>query len=73
MLRDSAPRAGGKAAIVTHAGFLQWMVRATFGARSWMPLFSTANCGIFELFAEPTAAGPAFLQWRRLDFVAPSK
>jgi broad specificity phosphatase PhoE len=70
-LRDAAIPAGGAIAAVTHAGFIQWMIRATFGGRSWMPLFSTANCGIFELFAEPTAAGPAYLQWRRLDFVAP--
>jgi broad specificity phosphatase PhoE len=72
-LRDLAVPAGGNIAAVTHAGFLQWMIRATFGARSWMPLFSTANCGIFELFAEPSAAGPAYMQWRRLDFVAPAR
>jgi broad specificity phosphatase PhoE len=70
-IRDLAVATGGNVAIVTHAGFIQWMVRATFGSRSWMPLLSTANCGIFELFAEPTGAGPAYLQWRRLDFVAP--
>jgi len=72
-LRDLASGSGGRIAAVSHGGFLQWMVRATFGSRSWMPLFSIANCGIFELFAQPTAAGPAFLQWRRLDFVAPPR
>jgi len=72
MLRDLQPQIGGKIAIVTHAGFLQWMIRATFGSRSWMPLFATANCGVFELSVEPTSAGPAYMQWRRLNFVAPS-
>lgn len=72
LLRDLAVESGGNVAAITHAGFIQWMVRATFGSRSWMPLLSTANCGIFELLAEPTGAGPAYLQWRRLDFVAPS-
>jgi broad specificity phosphatase PhoE len=71
-LRGLASEAGGNIAVVTHAGFIQWLIRATFGSRSWMPLFTTANCGIFELFAEPTGAGPAYLQWRRLNFVAPS-
>jgi broad specificity phosphatase PhoE len=71
-LRDLAVESGRNVAAVTHAGFIQWMIRATFGSGSWMPLFSTANCGIFELLAEPTGAGPAYLQWRRLDFVAPS-
>lgn len=72
MLRDLASEAGGKIAVVTHAGFVQWMIRSTFGSRSWMPLFATANCGVFELLAEPTGAGPAYLQWMRLNFVAPS-
>jgi len=62
----------GKRAIVcvSHGGFIQWLVRATFGGRSWMPLVSTANCGIFELLVEPTPSGPAYLQWRHLNFQA---
>jgi broad specificity phosphatase PhoE len=72
MLRDRVAEAGGKIAVVSHGGFIQWLLRSTFGSRSWMPLFSTANCGIFELFAQPTGAGPAYLQWRRLNFVSPS-
>lgn len=64
---------GGKAiACVTHGGFIQWLVRSTFGCRSWMPLLSTANCGIFELLVEPRRAGPAYLHWRRMNFQAPS-
>jgi broad specificity phosphatase PhoE len=56
---------------VSHGGFIQWMFRATFGRRSWMPLVSTANCGVFELLAEPTPTGPAYLHWRLLNFQAP--
>jgi Fructose-2,6-bisphosphatase len=78
-LRDAAIALGETAqdgrpirlAAVSHGGFIQWLFRSTYGARSWMPLVSTANCGIFELFVEPTAAGPAYVQWRRVDFVAP--
>jgi broad specificity phosphatase PhoE len=60
-----------KLAAVSHGGFIQWLVRSTFGSTSWMPLVSTANCGIFELFVDPTGAGPAYVQWRRIDFIAP--
>lgn len=67
----AADRPVARIAAVSHGGFLQWLLRATFGARSWMPLVSAANCGIFELFAEPTGAGLAYVQWRRIDFVAP--
>jgi broad specificity phosphatase PhoE len=67
----SAEGAPARVAAVSHGGFIQWLVRATFGAKTWMPLVSAANCGIFELFVDPTEAGPAYVQWRRLDFVAP--
>jgi broad specificity phosphatase PhoE len=64
---------GGERAVAcfSHGGFIQWLVRATFGCRSWMPLVSTANCGIFELQVEPSSAGPAYLQWRHLNYQAP--
>lgn len=65
---------GGKRNIVavSHGGFIQWLVHATFGCRSWMPLVPTGNCGVFELLVSPTRPGePAYLQWRRLNFQAP--
>jgi broad specificity phosphatase PhoE len=69
---ESAAEGGGRAiACVSHGGFIQWLVRATFGGRSWMPLVSTANCGVYELLVEPTRAGPAYLQWRLMNFQAP--
>jgi broad specificity phosphatase PhoE len=68
-----AAQSGKKAiACVSHGGFIQWLVRATFGGRSWMPLLSTANCGIFELLVEPTRSMPAYLQWRHLNFQVPT-
>jgi len=58
---------------VTHGGLIQWLVRSTFGCRSWMPLLSTGNCGVFELLVAPTGGGrPAYLQWPRLNFQAAS-
>jgi broad specificity phosphatase PhoE len=62
-----------KIVAVSHGGFIQWLLRSTFGCLSWMPLVSTANCGIFELFVDPTEAGPAYVQWRRMNFVASEK
>jgi phosphoserine phosphatase len=56
---------------VSHGGFIQWLVRATFGCRSWMPLFVTGNCGVFELIVEPVPAqGSAYLLWKRINFQA---
>ena len=71
VLRSAAE--GGNRAIVcvSHGGFIQWLVRATFGGRSWMPLVSTANCGVYELLVQPTHAGPAYLQWKQLNFQVP--
>jgi broad specificity phosphatase PhoE len=80
LMRERA-LAGDKAiACVSHGGFIQWLVRATFGCRSWMPLLHTANCGIFELIVRPTAVSPekpmdksrAYLQWKQLNYQVPS-
>jgi broad specificity phosphatase PhoE len=65
---------GGRRAIAcfSHGGFIQWLVRSTFGCRSWMPLVSTSNCGIFELLVEPGSPGSAYLHWRLWNFQAPA-
>jgi probable phosphoglycerate mutase len=71
LLRERA-RSGEQAlACVSHSGFIQWLVRATFGCRVWMPLFSIANCGVFELVVAPTRSSLAYLQWRNLNLQAP--
>jgi histidinol dehydrogenase len=38
---------------VTHAGFLQWMIRSTLGAAHWMPLISlSGNCAVSHLLVD---------------------
>lgn len=35
---------------VTHSGFIQWIIRATLGGRTWMPLLAgTGNCNVSHL------------------------
>lgn len=68
----AAAEGGSRAVVcVSHGGFIQWLLRATFGGRSWMPLVSTANCGVYELLVQPTRAGPAYLQWKHMNFQVP--
>jgi broad specificity phosphatase PhoE len=70
-LRGRALAGERSVACVTHGGFIQWLVRSTFGCRSWMPLLPTSNCGIFELLVEPTGpGGSAYMHWRLLNFQA---
>lgn len=57
---------------VSHGGFIQWLVRVTFGTRTWMPLLPTGNCGIFELLVEP-ACGGAKIYWERINYQVPSR
>jgi len=67
-LKERARETKGAVAVVSHGGFLQWLVRITFGCRTWMPLLPTGNCGIFHLTVLPTIIGkPAYLQWKLLD------
>jgi broad specificity phosphatase PhoE len=44
---------------VTHAGFMQWILKAAFGGsdQRWMPVIKASNCGIFHCHAEPTYLG----------------
>jgi broad specificity phosphatase PhoE len=66
---DSARAGQSSLAVVTHGGFIQWLVRATFGVRTWMPLLPTGNCGVFELVVtpRPDSVSPHLL-WKRLNF-----
>lgn len=66
-LRDLANSSGGNVLCVSHGGFIQWLVRVTFGLEdSWMPLVPTGNCGVFELLAAPLGDG-AYVQWHRIN------
>ena len=54
---------------VTHGGFIQWLVRTTFGSDTWSPLLTTGNCGLFLLHAIPVKPGmPCFLQWVHINY-----
>ncbi len=67
-LKARAGETEGALAVVSHGGCLQWMVRVTFGCRTWMPLLPTGNCGVFHLTVLPTGPGrPAYLQWKLLN------
>ncbi|MBU0926302.1 MAG: histidine phosphatase family protein [Spirochaetes bacterium] len=69
-LKAAAADAGGNVAAVSHGGTIQWLVRVTFGCRAWMPLFTTGNCGVFELRVSTEGAGrPAYMQWKEVNFL----
>lgn len=71
LLRERAVSGEKALACISHSGFIQWMLRATFGCRAWMPLFSLGNCGVSELLVVPTRSGLAYLQWRNINFQVP--
>ncbi|HUX38281.1 MAG TPA: histidine phosphatase family protein [Rectinemataceae bacterium] len=68
LLREEA--IGGASVVVafTHGGFLQWLIKATMGVRTWMPLFPMGNCGVSELDVRPQPGAGLLLAWRRIDF-----
>lgn len=66
--------AAGRRGILTvsHAGFLQWLVRATFGYGSWMPLICfSGNCGVSRLSVEnePVDGGrfTYYAEWKLIN------
>jgi len=67
VLRDAARESGSSCVVaVTHGGFLQWLVRATFGCRTWFPLVPIENCCIYRLRADPVTPEHAALFWETL-------
>jgi broad specificity phosphatase PhoE len=71
-IRDLAEQGFQKICCVSHGGLIQWLMRSTFGANSWLPLIPTSNCGISRFDIEPTGKGnPAFIQWGMINFKAP--
>lgn len=67
-MRDLAARGEGQVLAVSHGGTLQWLVRACFGCRSWLPILPTGNCAVYRLSVEPApGAGAPFVQWRELN------
>lgn len=75
-LTNSTPGAPGAPAaiiVVTHGGFLQWILKTSFGADpasppGWMPLIRASNCGIFQYDIRP-APRWYYGQWSLMDHV----
>jgi broad specificity phosphatase PhoE len=71
-MRELAEGGARRIVCVSHGGSMQWLIRSTFGVKSWLPLIPTSNCGISHYEVEPTSAGnPAFVQWSRINYAAP--
>ncbi|MFZ2636518.1 MAG: histidine phosphatase family protein [Rectinemataceae bacterium] len=71
-MRDTARNGARGIVCVSHGGLIQWLIRSTFGGKSWLPLLPLSNCGISEYRVEPPAhGGPAFVQWSMINFRAP--
>jgi len=85
LLVDRANGGADAVIAVTHAGFLQWLLKASFAGpeQAWMPVIKAANCGIFHCHLEPTWYGTApateapeaekadgfFAEWRRMNYI----
>ena len=51
---------------------MQWIIKATFGQRSWMPLVPVENCSIcqFSLDNKLDPEHPRYyFEWSRLNFL----
>ncbi|MCL1817333.1 MAG: histidine phosphatase family protein [Spirochaetaceae bacterium] len=73
MIREAAALAEAEAAgearigilCVTHAGFLQWLIKAPDNGASWFPLFPMGHCGLYQL-----SVGGTVIRWSLLNFQA---
>jgi broad specificity phosphatase PhoE len=67
----AASVAGDRATLcVTHSGIMQWVLKATLGCRTWMPVVPMGNCGIsrFSVDNRPDAE-PAryYTEWSLIN------
>jgi broad specificity phosphatase PhoE len=62
---QSAPPSRFGILAVTHAGFLQWLIKAVSGGESWFPFFPMGHCGLYQLSVTGTV-----LRWELLNFQA---
>ncbi len=69
-LKQAAMESGGSVAAVSHGGFIQWLFRSSFGHKSWMPLITTGNCSVFELFVRGgDGINPVYMQWKEINML----
>jgi broad specificity phosphatase PhoE len=72
-MRELASRGAKNIVCVSHGGLIQWLIRSTFGARTWLPLIPAANCGISRYDVEVLGRGrSAFVQWGLISYKAPA-
>jgi broad specificity phosphatase PhoE len=72
MLRDAAlEQDARRVLVVSHGGLIQWLVKSTFGSRSWFPLVPIANCGLFTFCVEP-AGQSAYMGWEEINSTIPN-
>jgi broad specificity phosphatase PhoE len=50
---------------VSHAGFLQWLIKTVSGGEGWFPLFPMGHCGVYHLSITGTV-----LRWEAINFQA---
>ncbi|MDR3201334.1 MAG: histidine phosphatase family protein [Spirochaetales bacterium] len=50
---------------VSHAGFLQWLIKIVSGGERWFPLFPMGHCGVYHLSVTGTV-----LRWEAINFQA---
>jgi probable phosphoglycerate mutase len=68
-LRDGAKKSGAeKVIVITHHGIIQWMIKTTFGVRTWFPLIPISNCGLSKFRAEPIPGQTnAYMAWDMIN------
>jgi len=72
LLRGEARKGARRVVVVSHGGFIQWLIKTTMGVREWMPLVKTSNCGVSEFALSPQGGGGGVLAvWERIDFLPP--
>ena len=74
-LRDAAIESGAEnIVVVTHGGFIQWLVKSTLQCRAWYPLLPISNCGQFKLCVKPhPAEKSAYMCWEEIDSPLPNQ
>jgi probable phosphoglycerate mutase len=64
----SGRRGAEKVIVVTHHGIIQWMIKSSFGVRSWFPLIPMSNCGLSKLRVEPIPGqSNAYMAWDMIN------
>lgn len=69
-----ANRGRGSLLIVTHGGFLQWLIKTSFGANlasplRWNPVIKASNCSIFLFDARSVGKEVYYGQWTLMNYV----